>query len=56
MKDLGERVDEACERAINAIAAWTIMQGAAISNDDREALRAKATIALRQAIFETVRR
>lgn len=55
MKTLGERVDAAAERAIDAMGAWYIAQGAALSKQDKDALRAQAVIALRSAIFEAIK-
>ena len=55
MKTLGERVDAAAERAIDAMLHWNTAAGAALSHEDKRAIKSQAIIALREAIFEAVR-
>jgi hypothetical protein len=55
MRDLGERVDAAAERALDAMACWIDARGAAISKPDHDALKAQAVITLRNAIFEAIK-
>ena len=55
VKTLGERVDAAAERAIDAIGHWITARGAALSAEDKDAIKAQAIIALRTVIFEAIK-